>query len=91
MGVGAGRKLHDVLFNLKHILAIEFLCNCQAIELRRPLKSSPVIEAVVGKIREKVPFLTEDRAFDQDIQNIVDLIERDAIVDVVDKEIEGLD
>ena len=49
MGVGAGRKLHEIIFNLKHTLAIEFLCNCQAIDLRRPLRSSPVVEAVVEK------------------------------------------
>ena len=90
MGVGAGRKLHEVLFNLKHVLAIEFLCNCQAIEMRRPLRSSPVIEAVIAKIREKVPFVAEDRALDRDIQSIVDLIDGDVIVDVVEEHIGGI-
>ena len=83
MGVSAGRKLHEVIFNVKHTLAIEFLCNCQAIELRRPLKSSPAIEAVVKKIREKVPFVSDDRALDEDIKNIVDLMERDEILNEV--------
>ena len=83
MGVAAGRKLQEVLFNVKSVLAIEFLCNCQAIDLRRPLTSSPAIEAVVKKIRERVPFVTEDRAFDEDIGNIVDLIEGDDILDEV--------
>ena len=87
MGVGAGRKLHEVIFNLKHILAIEFLCNCQAIDLRRPLRSSLAIESVVTKIREKVPFLDKDRAFDEDIQNIVGLIESDEILNEVVKHI----
>ena len=83
MGVTAGRKLHEVLFNVKNVLAIEFLCSCQAIDLRRPLKSSPVIEAVVKKIRERVPFMGEDRAFDEDIQNIVTLIDNDGILNSV--------
>ena len=91
MGVGAGRKLHEVLSNLKHILAMEFLCNCQAIELRRPLKSSPVIEAVVEKIREKVPFVEEDRAFDRDIQNIVNLVDSGVLLEAVDEHIGGID
>ena len=85
MGVGAGRKLHEVLFNLKYILAIELLCNCQAIDLRRPLLSSPVIEAVVKKIREQVPFMTEDRAFDEDIHKIVALIDGEEILTEVAK------
>ena len=91
MGVGAGRKLHEVLFNLKHILAIEFLCNCQAIDLRRPLQSSLAVEAVVKKIREKVHFLSDDRALDEDIKSIVGLIDGGDILDEVVKHIGELD
>ena len=90
MGIGAGRKLHDILSNLKHVLAIEFLCNCQAIDFRRPLRSSPVIEGVLETIREKVSFLKEDRALDGDIQEIVRLLESDAILDVVEQHTGGI-
>ncbi|OYW17510.1 MAG: histidine ammonia-lyase, partial [Sphingobacteriales bacterium 12-47-4] len=44
MGSISGRKLNRVLDNLEYILAIELLSACQAIEFRRPLKSSAVLE-----------------------------------------------
>ena len=44
MGSISGRKLDKILDNLEYILAIELLSACQAIEFRRPLKSSAVLE-----------------------------------------------
>src|SRR5947199_4532867 len=44
MGSISGRKLDQILDNMENILAIELLCACQAIEFRRPLKSSPILE-----------------------------------------------
>ena len=43
MGSISGRKLAQVLDNLEYILAIELLSACQAIEFRRPLKSSGIL------------------------------------------------
>ena len=40
MGSISGRKVNQVLDNLEYILAIELMSACQAIEFRRPLKSS---------------------------------------------------
>ncbi len=74
MGVTAGRKLHEVLENLTSCLSIEFLCNTQAIEFHRPLKSSPAIEALVGHIRKSVPKIEQDRVFSKDIESIRALI-----------------
>ena len=74
MGVTAGLKLHQVLDNLEYCLAIEFLCNVQALYLLRPLKSSPAIEAVLGLIRGKVTPIIEDRNFSIDIEAICSFI-----------------
>ena len=80
MGVTSGRKLHEVLFNVKQCLAIELLCNTQALDFQRPLKSSTPIEAVHTLIRKHVAPITEDRIFYKDIENIVKLIESKEIL-----------
>lgn len=74
MGVTSGRKLLEVVRNLKHTLAIELLCNTQAIDFRRPLKSTPALEAAHDLIRKHVPPIEKDRYFHSDIKNIERLI-----------------
>lgn len=74
MGVTAGRKLHEVISNAKSVLAIELLCNTQAVDLQRPLKTSPALEAVHSVIRKHVKKIDDDRIFYKDINNIIKLI-----------------
>jgi histidine ammonia-lyase len=74
MGSISGRKLHQVIDNLEYIQAIELLYATQAMDFRRPLKSTPVIEACHSYIRQYVPFIHEDRIFATDINQIHQLI-----------------
>lgn len=74
MGSISGRKLAKVLDNLEYILAIELLTAAQAIEFRRPLKSSAVLEFAHRVVREKVSFAEEDRIFGDDIGVIKNII-----------------
>ena len=74
MGSISGRKLSRVLDNLEYILAIELLTACQAIEFRRPLKSSGLLEFAHDHVREFVSFAEEDRIFADDIQQIKNFI-----------------
>ncbi len=87
MGVTAGRKLHEVIFNAKNVLAIELLCNTQAIEFQRPLKSSAAIETAVELVRKHVPAILDDRIFYQDINNILKLINNFEVVTSVEEKI----
>lgn len=80
MGVTAGRKLHEVLLNAKSVLAIEFLCNTQALDLQRPLTSSLALEEVYSLIRRHVEIINEDRIFFKDINNIIKLINTGEII-----------
>lgn len=80
MGVTAGRKLHEVIANAKSVLAIELLCNTQALDFQRPLKSSAALEAVHGLIRAHVKTIEDDRIFYKDINNIIKLINSGEIV-----------
>lgn len=74
MGSISGRKLNQVLDNLEYILAIELLSACQAIEFRRPLKSSVILEAAHDYVRRYVSFAEEDRIFAEDIKKIKQIV-----------------
>lgn len=74
MGSISGRKLNQVLDNLEYILAIELMSACQAIEFRRPLKSSAILEFAHDYVRKFVRFAEEDRIFAEDILKIKSII-----------------
>lgn len=67
MGPIAAWKLSRIVENLANVLAIEGLCAAQAIDFRRPLRSSRVIEQVHELIRTHVPMWTEDRYLHNDL------------------------
>ena len=67
MGLTSARKLRRSVDLLEAVLAIELLCAVQAVEYRRPLKSSAPVEAVVAALRARVPALEEDRVLSDDI------------------------
>jgi histidine ammonia-lyase len=75
MGSISGRKLEMVLENLEYILAIELMTACQAIEFRRPLRSSSILEHTHDYVRQQVRFANEDRIFADDIRKIKYMIE----------------
>jgi histidine ammonia-lyase len=74
MGSISGRKLNQVLDNLEYILAIELMSACQAIEFRRPLKSSAILESAHDYVRNFVQFASEDRIFADDILKLRTII-----------------
>jgi histidine ammonia-lyase len=83
MGSISGRKLNRVLDNLEYILAIELLSACQAIEFRRPLKSSSILEFAHDHVREYVSFAAEDRVFSDDINKVAGIIKDFSFVNSV--------
>lgn len=74
MGSISARKLNQVFDNLEYILSIEMLLAAQALEFRRPLKSSLLIEHMHKLVRSKIEFAKEDRVFSKDIEQAVSLI-----------------
>ena len=83
MGSISGRKLHQVIDNLEYIQAIELLYATQAMDFRRPLKSTPVIEACHALVREKVPYIDNDRIFADDINALHQLITSGSLLTTV--------
>ena len=75
IGWGAGRKLWQVLENIGRVLAIEILCAVQGIEYRRPLQPSAAVAEIVGKVREVVPPLEDDRVLSPEIEAVTTMIE----------------
>jgi len=69
MGANAATKTHKIINNLYEIIGIELLTASQALELRRPLKSSSTLENLVSNFRKVVPFIKEDRVLHTDMVN----------------------
>jgi len=75
MATYAARRLHQMLDNTAGIVAIEWLSAAQALEFHRPLRSSAAIESLHALLRERVPFLHEDRLMAPDIEAAIGLVE----------------
>lgn len=74
MGSISGRKLNKIIDHLEYILAIELLYAAQALDFRKPLRSSEVLEACHALVRTHVPFTDRDRIFAHDINTLQQLI-----------------
>jgi histidine ammonia-lyase len=62
MGANAATKLYRVVENLEKILAIELFNAAQAMDFRRPKKTSPVLENFHARYRTKVDFIKNDQS-----------------------------
>lgn len=71
MAANAATKARRVVLNLERLLAIEFMVATQALEYRRPLRSSQAIEDVLEKYRAVVPRLGDDRVLSTDLERTV--------------------
>jgi histidine ammonia-lyase len=74
MGANAATKCYRVLENVERVLAIELMSAAQALEFRRPLRSSPRLEALVARFREVVAFNEADRVLHDDMMAAVRFI-----------------
>ena len=86
MGGWGARKALRVVENAERVLAVEALCAAQALALRRPLRSGAGAEAVLGAIRARVPFRTDDTAFGADLSAATDLVRSGALVAAAEAE-----
>lgn len=74
MGANAAVKCYKIVYNIEKVLAIEFMTAMQALDFRKPLRSSALIEKIKADYRKIVPFLDRDRVLYDDIQNTVDFM-----------------
>jgi histidine ammonia-lyase len=83
MGANGATKCLRVADNLERILAIELLTAAQALEFRRPLKTSPQLEALVSAFREVVPFQEDDHFLAKDVQGAVEFLNNFKTKDII--------
>ncbi|HLW73566.1 MAG TPA: histidine ammonia-lyase [Gammaproteobacteria bacterium] len=74
MAPWAGLKLQQIIDNLFRILAVEALASAEAIDLQRPLRTTPQLEPVQAWIRRHTPGSPGDRRLDGDIARLAGLI-----------------
>lgn len=69
MAANAATKLYRVVENVWTILAIEWLNACQALEFRRPHRTSDALENLHALFRQKVSMMDNDRQLSKDIES----------------------
>ena len=79
MGANAGTKLMRIVQNTERVLAIELFTAAQALEFRRPLKSSAILEHVLADYRKCVPFINEDQPMYPHIAKSVEFLQNENI------------
>ncbi len=79
MGSNAATKLFRVVDNTRRVLAIELFNAAQALEFRRPLRTSPALEAMVEAYRKRVPFIENDTVMYTLINESVEFIKTEEI------------
>ena len=65
--------------NLFKIIGIELLTAAQGVEFRRPLKTSPVLQGVIMRLREHIPALEADRFMADDLRKAGEMVANNEI------------
>jgi histidine ammonia-lyase len=74
MSTHASLKAERALHLATHVVAVEVLCACQALDFHAPLTSSAPLMRAHASVRERVPTLTDDRPPAPDLAQIAELI-----------------
>ena len=81
MATFAARRLHDMLDNVAHIVAIELLAAAQGIEFHRPLKSSEPLENALARVRALSERYSHDRSLSVEIDGLAQKINEGVFCD----------
>jgi histidine ammonia-lyase len=74
MGANGATRLLRVAENLETIISIELFTAIQALEFRRPLRSSEDIENVIDSFRKTIPFIRDDKVMYTEIAKATDFV-----------------
>lgn len=74
MGANSATKLLRVVANATEVLGIELFTAAQALEFRRPLKSSACVESLFEAFRREVPFIDVDTVMSPLIHRAVNFV-----------------
>jgi histidine ammonia-lyase len=76
MGANAATKALKVADNVQRILAIELYNAAQALEFRKPLRTSPYLDDFVSQYRTRVAFVQEDTLMYEGINETIRFLDR---------------
>jgi histidine ammonia-lyase len=68
MGANAATQAYTLVTNVERVIAIELMNASQALEFRRPLKTSPLLESFLEQYRKVVPFIKVDEVLHDSIE-----------------------
>ena len=68
MGANAATQAYTLVKNVERVIAIELMNASQALEFRRPLKTSPLLESFLEQYRKVVPFIKVDEVLHDSIE-----------------------
>ncbi|HEX8331664.1 MAG TPA: histidine ammonia-lyase [Segetibacter sp.] len=74
MGANAATKCLRIVNNVEKVLAIELMTAAQAMEFRKPLKTSPQLQQVLSDFRSVISFCHEDRIFHDDMVKAIEFV-----------------
>ncbi|MBQ9888395.1 MAG: histidine ammonia-lyase [Bacteroidales bacterium] len=77
MGSNSATKLVKIADNCERVLAIELMNAAQAIDFRRPAKTSPLLEEIIADYRKEVPFVDTDTYFHPLIMSSIEFLRRE--------------
>ena len=91
MATHAAARLSEMAANAAAIIGIEAICAAEALEHRRPLTSSPPIEAAHAAIRARIAPLLADRFLAPDIAAATALVQDGALADAAGTALPGVE
>jgi histidine ammonia-lyase len=80
MGALAALKARTAVENAAHVIATELVCACQGLEFHRPLRTTPILEEALARVRERVPRLEEDRSMAAELTELATALRTGALV-----------
>ncbi len=73
MGMTSANKATTIIDNVYHVLSLELMAACQAIDFRKPLSPAIKVKQIWQKVRTEIPFAAKDRLFAPDMTKAYNL------------------
>jgi len=83
MGANAATKCFKVIENTERVLAIELMNAAQAIEFKRPLKTSASLENIISNFRKTVSFIESDKVMYVELDKSLKFITKHSVAEFV--------
>jgi histidine ammonia-lyase len=89
MSATSAHRAREIVDNTRHVVAAELVCAAQAMDFVEGLDPGAGTGAAYETVRDRVPFLEEDRPVGSDVEAVRDLIVEDTLLDRVEAAIDG--